>query len=253
MGFLGWFNVVMAVSIGVLIAHWVMELVRLRRFVASQDPLPEDPALCALELAGRISNRQHRSTDPYYLSPILAPLGATPSAVLRHGGCCAGTSRLYILCLNVLRVPANQVTVYHRSGNAQHCLVEIHPPNGRLIADPVYGIYYTDATGRALGLEDLQAGVPVTCRFAPGTRQAGYPSNSYYDFDYILTKTANWTMSWQRRLAYKVLWSITGGGIDRFRLPVILEWPQALLGVLLVGVVLLVHGVVAIARLFGDL
>jgi hypothetical protein len=112
------------------------------------------------------------------------------------------------------------------------------------IADPVSGST-TDAAGRALNLEDLQAGVPVICRLTPGTTRSGYPHNSYYDFDYTLTKTANWTKSWQRRLAYAVLRTATGGGVDQLRLPVILEWPQVLLSVLLLGITLLLHAITA--------
>jgi hypothetical protein len=234
-------DLAVAIALLTLAFHWGVERLRLRHFVATQGPLSEDPTQRALELAGRISNRYCRLSDPFYLSSILSPFGATPSAVIRHGGCCSGASRLYILCLSVLGLRANQITVYHRAGHAQHCLVEVHVPDGKLIADPVYGIYYTDDAGRVLSLEDLQEGVPVTCRSTPGTMQSGYPSNPYYDFDYTLTKTANWTMSWQRRLAYAVLWPLTSGSVDRMRLPVILEWPQALLGIVLLGLTLLVH------------
>jgi hypothetical protein len=173
--------------------------------------------------------------------PFLAPLGATPSAIIRHGGCCSGSSRLYILTLGALGIPSNQITVYHRSGRAQHCLVEVHLADEVLIADPCYGVFYTDAVGRTLGLEDLQSGTQVECRPAPGAIKPGYPANNYYDFDYKITKTANWTKSWQRRLAYWLLLGITNGSVDRLRVPPLLEWPQALLALALGGVLVIAH------------
>jgi hypothetical protein len=102
-----------------------------------------------------------------------------------------------------------------------------------------------------MSLERLQAGVPVVCRPVPGSLRTGYPNHSYYDFDYSLTKTANWTWSWPRRLAYLVLATATAGGIDRFRLPMMLEWPQMLLAVLLVGTALVFHGIRNAANLLG--
>lgn len=245
---LWWFDLVAAAAIAALGIHWVVERRRLFRFVASEGPSLGEPEQRALAFAARISNRPWSPKDPPYLAPALAPFGATPSAVLQRGGCCSGTSRLYILCLAAIGIRANQITVYHRSGNAQHCLVEVRIPGGRLIADPVYGVYYTDGTGRRLGLEDLQAGVPVICALLPGTIRSGYPHDDYYNFDFALTKTANWTMSWQRRLAYTVLRASVGGSVDRLRVPAILEWPQVLLIVPLLGATIFVHCLAVLAH-----
>jgi len=240
-----------AVAILALVLHWALERARLHEFVASLGPLPTDATELALALAGRIANRSHRSGDPPYIAAFLAPLGATAGDIIRHGGCCSGTSRLYMLALGALGIRANQITVYHRSGRAQHCLVEIHLPQGVLIADPVYGVFYTDANGRTLGLEDLQAGAPVECRPAPGAMKPGYPANSYYDFNFAMTKTANWTKSWQRRLAYSLLQRITNGGIDRFRVPQLFEWPQAMLALVLASILSVTHAFLFLLRWFS--
>jgi hypothetical protein len=234
-------DLVIAAAVAALCVHWVVERRRLRRFVAAQELSSENLIDCALSVASLISNRVRQPDDPPFLSPLLQSLGGTPSALIHRGGCCSGTSRLYILFLHALGIRANQITVYHRSGNAQHCLVEIHVPGATLIADPVYGVYYTDPAGRALSLEDLQAGASVVYRLIPGTTRTGYPDNDYYNFNFSLTKTANWTISWERRSAYLMLSRLTGGGIDRLRLPAILEWPQTLLIFLLLSATLLMH------------
>src|SRR5438445_8319773 len=221
-----------ALVLGGLIVHWAVERQRLRRFVQSFGVLPADPRRLALEVAGRLFTRPH-GFDPPYLLKALGPLGATPSALIDRGGCCSGTSRLYILCLSQLEIRAHQITLYHRTGLARHCLVEVRLPDGPLIADPFYGLYYPDETGRPIDLDRLQSG--ATPRFAslPHSDRTAYPPHEYYDFDCTLSKTANWTMSSCRRQAYRFLIAVTRGGIDRLRLPVIFEWPQVLLGTIL--------------------
>lgn len=242
-----WSDAAVAVAILGLAVHRAIERVRLNHFVASLGPLPVDSGELALSLAGRIANRP-KSEDPPYILSFLAPLGATPSAIIRHGGCCSGSARLYILTLGAFGIPSYQITLYHRSGRAQHCLVEVHLADDVVIADPCYGVFYTDAVGRTLGLEDLQSGTEVECRPAPGAMKPGYPANSYYDFDYKMTKTANWTKSWPRRLAYSFLQRITNGSVDHLRVPQLLEWPQALLALALATALAVAHTLFLLGR-----
>src|SRR4030095_7924391 len=53
-----------------------------------------------------------------------------------------------------------------------------------------------------------------------------YPANDYYNFDFSQTKTANWTKTWVRRSAYRILRVLTAGRIDTLRQPLWMEWPQ---------------------------
>lgn len=69
---------------------------------------------------------------------------------------------------------------------------------------------------------------------------AEYPGNRYYEFDYRLSRTANWTVSTPRRHAYAALAYVTTGRIDEMRQPSFAEWPQLLLAVALTGVLLVV-------------
>jgi hypothetical protein len=55
--------------------------------------------------------------------------------------------------------------------------------------------------------------------------EAGYPSGDYYAFDFVATKTANWTCSRWRRLAHAALALVCD--VDGVRVPVALEWPHA--------------------------
>ena len=240
---------VVALACASLSTHWAVERRRLRFFIGGLGSLPRDPRELALELGGLFFVRLRRlDDDPPYLFSALSPLGATPSSVIHHGGCCSGISRLYILCLSVLETYSHQITVYHVAGSAQHCLVEVRLPDGPLIVDPLYGLQYTDETGGPIGLEHLQAG--QTPRFVPlpHSDRFEYPRTEYYDFDFARSKTANWTKSWYRRAGYRLLVAATRGRIDRLRLPVSLEWPQVLLGLLLSAVVTSVGALAAVLR-----
>ena len=183
-----------------------------------------------------------RRPDPTFPS-FLAPLGASPVAVLERGGCCAGIHRLFITALDALGVSASQVTVYRPGPDAAHCLAQVQLGNERLMIDVDYGISYRRPDGQAVSMAELRSGMtPVLQTFMPDAsalrvqgkfrNPPGYPAGDYFAFDYRLTRTVNWTMSRARRLAYAVLYPLSGGRIDDLQLPPLLEWPEILLAVI---------------------
>jgi hypothetical protein len=117
-----------------------------------------------------------------------------------------------------------------------------------VIVDPSYGFSYPGGDGEPLGLEQLRRGCVPHFRSLPGTRETQYPQNDYYDFRYSETRTANWTKSRVRRLAYRVLHRLTRGGIDTLRLHPLLEWPQLLLAAALA---MLATGAAAVAAVLA--
>ena len=130
---------------------------RLRQFVDDLRPRSPGAHQLVLDVARRCFLLPYRR-DPVFYPRLFGPLGATPSAVIRLGGCCSDRSRLLILALAQLGIRAYQITLYHRAGHAQHCLVEACIGDDHLIVDPSYGIYYRASNGGAIGLTDLQTG-----------------------------------------------------------------------------------------------
>jgi hypothetical protein len=217
----------------VLLADYLYERILLRaelRKLGFTHRTGEEGA-SALELASIVYGRVKRGPDRHYLLPFLAPLGSTPLQVLRRGGCCSGLTRLYVLLLHELRIPACQITLYHRNGNGQHCLAEVATSAGRMVVDPSYGFWYGTVSGDPLGLDDLRFGERPTFFPLPGYDCDRYPANAYYDWIYHEAKTASWTHSVLRRAAYKFLYALSSGRIDTWRLRPWLEWPQLLLAV----------------------
>ncbi len=201
-----------------------------------------DPRQVAFALGEAIfTGIGRRGKDPLFLTRILAPLGPSPVAVLRHGGCCSGIHRLFITALDTLGIPASQITVLRRVAPAlAHCLVQVKIGDTPYLIDADYGVWLHDGCGRPLSLLDLQRGaVPVIEPFVAGgvaryvgsarTRPPGFPDRDYYRFDYELTRTANWAEGPVKRIAYFVLKPLTRGRIDRLLLPASLEWPELLL------------------------
>jgi hypothetical protein len=237
---------IVAVSFGLVIAALLLayrsrklSIAAFARQVTRDAASPRDAAFA---LGRTIFSAVKRGRDPFFLTRLLAPLGASPPDVLRKSGCCSGIHRLYITCLDAIGVRAAQISVY--SAVSVHCLVQAVIEGERVIIDADYGVWYKHPRGGAISLQDLRAGVvPIVEPFvldqvasytdSPRTRSAGYPDTAYYRFDFSQTRTANWTRSVFRRVIYAALHRLTKGRVDCLLLPPILEWPEILLTLLL--------------------
>ena len=102
-----------------------------------------------------------------------------------------------------------------------------------MLVDPTYGLYYRGPSGTLIGLDPLRRGTQPVLVALRSNRPAAYPRDEYYDFDYMETKTANWTKSRVRRFVYRVAHPLTLGRIDTVRLPVLLEYPHILLATMI--------------------
>lgn len=218
--------------------HRIADQRRLRAFVRSLGPMPPTERERVLQVTTTIFGLPRRAGDPVPAPWLFGPIGASVGAILREGACCSGLSRLTILSLAELRIPARQITFYHRNGEAQHCLVEARTGEGPVLVDPSYGIALVGSDGAAIGVDDLRRGTrPTEVALVTGAR-CGYPHNSYYDFDYRATRTANWTATVPRRLAYRLGSLVNRAAVDDLSVPPALEWPQTL-AVLVAAVLLL--------------
>jgi len=237
-------NVVVASAVLGLLVHFILEARVVSQYARATISNPGDTSLnAATQLCGRVYREiVGREDDRSFIRvSLLNSLGATPAGVLRDGGCCSGKARVAIVALSAAGIPAGQVTLYHSSGKAQHCLVEVACREGRALIDPTYGLVFIDGGGRCVGLTDLRSGMQPTFRSLPGSSTTAYPDNEYYDFDFANTQTANWTRSWRRRSAHRGLSFLTRGRIDEIWQPVFLEWPQLVLASGLVAILIVVN------------
>ena len=224
-----------------LLFHRRVDQRRLRSFVEAVASRAAPARVNALRVARACYHLPRTPDDPSYFTTAPA-FGATPGDVVTRGGCCSGRARVLILALEELRIPAFQVTLYHRDGHAQHCLVQAEVGSEPLLLDPTYGIMLAGPDGSGIGVWHLLDGVTPREEPLPDVTQAGYPANAYYDFDYRLTQTANWTMSRVRRAA-RALLGVTLGErrVRQLRVPTVFEWPQYLGAMTALGALLVAH------------
>jgi hypothetical protein len=247
-----WVEIATAAVILALIAHYSIERHIIRKYAAgiAHEYAGLDPFNTALAICSAVLRRTHHLADDrsFVGLPLFRSLGSTPVGVIRHGGCCSGKSRLVVVALNSLGISAAQATLYHASGRAQHCLVEVNCHGGPILMDPMYGLYFVDGHGGPVGIAALRGGTQPVLKAIPGSVCASYPDNDYYNFDLHRTGTANWTKSPARRLAYRLASCVAPGRIDQVRQPACLEWPQLLIAWPLLVVLLAVHVVAHVSN-----
>jgi hypothetical protein len=243
--------IALAVAATALLCVYHLRRVRIAEFARRATLGSPSQRDAAFALATEIFGEVKRGRDPAFLIPLLAPLGGSPTTILKKGGCCSGVHRLFITALDTLGIRAAQVTVYRRADPAAaHCLAQVAVEGASIIIDADYGVWYCHPDGGPIDLAGLRSGlrpaiVPFVLDRQAGyvdssrTRSAGYPDREYYRFDYGLTRTANWAESRLKRACYAVLHPLTRGRVDYLLLPAILEWPEVLLAAALCGATIL--------------
>jgi hypothetical protein len=232
----------LSVSLGLLVHYWI-EKKLIRDFAICAVGRNKKPLEVVLALAGEIFHtyKACHSNPSFIPLPIFSELGATPSSILRKGGCCSDLTRLTIVSLDALGFKAGSVTVCSASGEARHCLLEVSLQNHKVLVDPTYGFYYFNGLGGGIELSDLQGGTLPSFASLPDSNKLSYPSGIYYEFDYRQSKTANWTKSRVRKAVYRVLFFVTKGAIDRIKQPPVLEWPQIVLAASIIVLLLCIN------------
>ncbi len=231
----------LALSVVALLCTYRLRKRRIAEFARRMTQGSQSQRDAAFALGRAIFGEVKRGKDPVFLTPFLAPLGGSPTTILKRGGCCSGVQRLFITALDAIGIPAAQITVYRLADPAEaHCLAQVRAEGENLIIDADYGVWLRRPDGGPIDLAGLRAGLPPTIEpfvldrvapyaNSPRTRPAGYPDRDYYRFDYGVTRTANWAETRLKRAAYAFLYRLTRGRVDYLLLPPILEWPEVLL------------------------
>ncbi len=251
--------IALAAAATALLCMYHLRKVRIAEFARHATLGSRSQRDAAFALATAIFADVKRGQDPAFLLPLLAPLGGSPSTILKKGGCCSGVHRLFITSLDTLGIRAAQVTVYRRADPAAaHCLAQVVVEGTNVLIDADYGVWYCHPEGGPIDLAGLRSGlIPAIVPFvldrqaayvdSPRKRAAGYPDREYYRYDYHLTRTANWAETPLKRACYAVLHPMTRGRVDYLLLPAILEWPEVLLAAALCATTILLLAARALA------
>ena len=198
------------------------------RVANSQNP----PSKQVQDLVLSFRDKPDNGNDSYFLVPVLKFLRPTPLQVIERGGDCADRSRLLIALLRLRGIPASKWALYNSKGESVHAVVEADVETGKMVADPLFGIWFPKPTGGYYDIAELRANPGILAArlsslraqgLEPGAdRLEGYKINEY---SYVHARTINWNKSAAMLALYKVLLKFIGSRVDQLRRPGFVEEP----------------------------
>ncbi len=73
-----------------------------------------------------------------------------PRQVMEQGGDCADRSRLVIRMLRLHGIEASKWALYTKEMKSVHAVVELEAETGKMVADPLYGLWFPRSRRRLL-------------------------------------------------------------------------------------------------------
>ena len=194
----------------------------------------------------------------YFLLPIFSFLRPMPRQVMEQGGDCADRSRLVIRMLRLHGIGASKWALYTKEMKSVHAVVELEAETGKMVADPLYGLWFPRPDGGYYDIKELRQSPSILQgriqTLLPEGVRPGFSNLKSYPIDeytYQYAKSINWekwAVTWP---LYKVLSIIMGPSIDNFQRPAFVEAPQlmvVIMAAVLQGCLLAFHTLVARVR-----
>ena len=169
----------------------------------------------------------------YFLLPIFSFLRPMPRQVMEQGGDCADRSRLVIRMLRLHGIGASKWALYTKEMKSVHAVVELEAEAGKMVADPLYGLWFPRPDGGYYDIKELRQSSSILqgriqTLLREGVRPGSSDLKSYPidEYTYQYAKSINWekwAVTWP---LYKALSIIMGPSIDNFQRPMLVEAPQ---------------------------
>lgn len=171
--------------------------------------------------------------DSYFLLPIFSVLRPIPRQVLEQGGDCGDRSRLVVRMLRLHGIEASKWALYTREMKSVHAVVELEAETGKMVADPLYGLWFPRPDGGYYDIKELRQSPSilqgrVQTLLREGVRPGSSDLKSYPidEYTYQYAKSINWekwVVTWP---LYKALSVIMGPSVDDLQRPAFVEAPQ---------------------------
>jgi len=169
----------------------------------------------------------------YFMLPIFSFLRPMPRQVMEQGGDCADRSRLVIRMLRLHGIGASKWALYTKEMKSVHAVVELEAEAGKMVADPLYGLWFPRPDGGYYDIKELRQSPSILqgriqTLLREGVRPGSSDLKSYPidEYTYQYAKSINWekwAVTWP---LYKALSIIMGPSIDNFQRPMLVEAPQ---------------------------
>lgn len=216
------------------------------------------PSTQVEKIVAFLRDRPGTFNESYFFLPFFAFMGPTARQVAENGGDCAQRSRLAISLLRVREIKASKWALYSSDLRPRHAAVEARVETGRMVVDPLFGLWFPRPEGGYYGMKELKEDARILeerIRYIrlrkeqPGTaRLELYPVDEYI---YQYARSINWDKSVGMQMLYRILEWMMGKKVNSIPRPVIAEEPSLIVVVgiaILEGKILLTWGFVVRVR-----
>jgi hypothetical protein len=229
------FAAILTITLGLQTASTVY-YVREQAFLTKYIDRVADPALSESEQVKRVvislKNDPDVDNDDYFLLPVFRPLRPTARQVMEDGGDCADRSRLLIALLHLRGIKGSKWALYNAKGESVHAVVEANVETGKMVADPLFGLWFPKPQGGYYDIHELKKDPTILGARVAELRAEGiqpgvdrlqlYPLNDYV---YSSARTINWNKNALSRGIYSSLHGILGDQAGELGRPRFVEEP----------------------------
>jgi hypothetical protein len=176
------------------------------------------------------------TNNSYCLLPIFGFLRPTARQVAEEGGDCGDRSRLLVSLLRLRGIKAAKWALYSSDMHPQHAVVEVEVESGKMVVDPLFGLWFPRPGAGYYGVKDLKEKPGILqARIGylrlhgeqPGAARLEFYSLSRYVYDN--PRTINWDNSIVRQLLYRILYWMMGERLHEIPRPALGEEPALMI------------------------
>jgi hypothetical protein len=188
------------------------------------------PSAQTLALMAYLREKPPQTNHSYFLNRNFAFLRPTAREVAEYGGNCADRSRFLAVMLELRGIHAHKWALYSPDQRPAHAVAEVDTEQGKMVADPLYGLWFPEPQGGFYGIQDMRKNPAIlsdriaqlrAAHIQPGTENLErYPLNRYV---YTYSRTVNWDKSATIHYLYHFLHAIFGEKIEQVTRP---EWSE---------------------------
>ena len=236
MNYLKWFFIAILVGALGLQTASAIYYFREQAFLAKYVDRVADSSLSRSEQVKRVvislKNDPDVDNDSYFLLPVFRSLRPTARQVIEDGGDCADRSRLLIALLNLRGIHGSKWALYNAQGKSVHAVVEADVESGKMVADPLFGLWFPKAQAGFYDIHELKQNPKILPNRVAELRAQGiqpgvdrlqlYPLNEYV---YTNARTINWNKNAVLRGVYSLLHGILGERASELGRPGFAEEP----------------------------
>jgi hypothetical protein len=211
--------------------YYYFEQAALANYLSRVASTSSPPSEFAKEVVLSLKDKPDEN-DSYFLLPVFRPLRPAPWQVLEKGGDCADRSRLVSALLRLHGIRGSKWALYNASGESVHAVVEVNVESGKMVVDPLFGIWFPKPGGGYYDIGELKQDSNILKQRVAELRAQGVqPGTDRLDFypldQYVYTnaRTINWNKNAILRSVYKLLHGVLGQSADHLSRPAFVEEP----------------------------